>query len=173
MGYGFFLFLAVYVAFLGCLFPPFLPCGPCTHTQLTSAETPPQTPIVRDTKIGLFQSHLFRTAVLNGSEVRDDLLLSFLDFFWQGRRTDPATDMVPLGPPADPKPTPQVPPGGSAEYHLLPAGGCLFRHALTQHFGERKHKSIAVWHRRILDGTGDPLWRTRFSAGDAGTYRCL
>ena len=68
-------------------------------------------------------------SVLNGSEVRTNLILSFRDFFGQGRRTDTGTDMVPLEPPPAPKPTPQVPPGGSVEYHLLPAGGCLFRYA--------------------------------------------
>ena len=68
------------------------------------------------------------TAVLNGSEVRDDLILSFRAGFWQGRRADLRTDIVPLGPPDAPKPTPQVPPGGSEEYHLLPSWRVPFRH---------------------------------------------
>ena len=61
--------------------------------------------------------------------------------------------MVPLEPPAAPKPTPQVPPGGSAEYHLLPASSWRVPFQIygwRSHFGKQNTKSIAVGHRRIL-----------------------
>ena len=61
--------------------------------------------------------------------------------------------MVPLEPPAAPKPTPQVPPGGSVEYRLLPAGGCLFRHGFSAIWASENTKAppsgIAIslaWH---------------------------
>ena len=115
----------------------------------------------------------YYTAVLNGSEVRTICDWAFGPGFGRGAVQTWGSILSRWNPRPPPNLHHKFRRAGLQNITCFQLAGAFsdtrWRSILASKTRKASPSGIAVsWH-----GTGGPLWRTRFSAGDAGTYRCL